>query len=361
MERAETSMANFTKKRSKKAGLPSGSLVYTGEKKDEQVRIHVIDFDEAHFQESEPASADACISYKDKPTVTWINTDGVHNVPLLEKLGDCFGLHRLVMEDILNTDQRPKTEDYGDYLYLVLKMLSAGKNGEIITEQISIVLGGNFVLSFQEGLEDEVFPLVRERLRSGKGRIRKMGADYLAYSLLDAVVDNYFVILERFGDKIESIETELIENPTQHTVQRIYRLKREMIFLHNAVWPLREVVSNIGKHESPLIKEATAPYLRDLYDHVVHIIDSVDIYREMLASMLDMYLSSVSNRLNEVMKVLTAISLIFMPLTFIVGVYGMNFKYMPELQWRYGYFVSLLLMLGIGVLMLLYFKRKKWL
>ena len=354
-------MRKFTKKRTKKAGLPSGTLVYTGEKRDEQVKIHLINFDEASFQESELDSVDACIPYKDKPGVTWINVDGVHNVPLLEKLGDCFGLHRLVMEDIANTDQRPKTEDYGDYLYIVLKMLSPGKNGEIVGEQLSLVLGSNFVISFQEGIEGDVFPLIRERLRSNKGRARKMGADYLAYSLLDAVVDNYFVILEKFGDKIEALETELIENPRQETVQKIYHLKREMIFLHNAVWPLREVVSNIGKHESLLIKESTAPYLRDVYDHVVQAIDSVDIYREMLSSMLDMYLSSVSNRLNEVMKVLTAISLIFMPLTFIVGVYGMNFKYMPELEWRYGYLTTLLAMLVIGIAMFLYFKRKKWL
>ena len=350
-----------TKKRTKKAGLPSGTLVYTGEKTDEQIKIHVFDFDEAHVQEVELGSVEACIPYKDKPTVTWINVDGVHNVPLLEKLGECFGLHRLVMEDIMNTDQRPKMEDYGEYLYIVLKMLSSGKNGEIVTEQISFILGANFVLSFQEGIEGDVFPLIRERLRSGKGRLRKMGADYLAYSLLDAIVDNYFVILEKFGDKIESIETELIGNPTQETVQRIYQLKREMIYLHNAVWPLREVASGIGKHESPLIKGSTAPYLRDVYDHVIHIIDSVDIYREMLSSMLDMYLSSVSNRLNEVMKVLTVISLIFMPLTFIAGVYGMNFKYMPELEWHYGYPASLLAMLGIGVFMYFYFKRKKWL
>jgi magnesium transporter len=240
-------------------------------------------------------------------------------------------------------------------------MLSNGKSGEIVTEQLSIILGANYVISFQEGIEGDVFNLIRERLRSGKGRIRKMKADYLAYTLLDAVVDNYFVILEKFGDKIESIETELIGNPTQKTVQRIYQLKREMIFLHNAIWPLREVVSSLGKHESPLIQESTTPYLRDVYDHVIHIIDSVDIFREMLSSMLDMYLSSVSNRLNEVMKVLTAISLIFMPLTFIVGVYGMNFKYMPELEWRYGYFFVLFGMLCIGVLMLFYFKRKKWL
>lgn len=335
--------------------------MYTGEKKGEKIIIHVIDYDETNFLETELSAAEACIPYKNKPTVTWINVDGVHNVPVLEKLGECFGLHRLVMEDILNTDQRPKVEDFGEYLYIVLKMLSNGKNGEIVTEQISIVAGSNFVLSFQEGVEGDVFNLIRERLRNGKGRIRKMSADYLTYSLLDAVVDNYFVILEKFGDRIELLETELIESPTQKTVQRIYQLKREMIFLHNAVWPLREVVSTLGKHESPIIREATVPYFRDVYDHVIHVIDSVDIYREMISSMLDMYLSSVSNRLNEVMKILTAISLIFMPLTFIVGLYGMNFKYMPELEWRYGYFVTLFAMFGIGVFMFFYFKRKKWL
>lgn len=354
-------MRKLSKKRSKKAGLPSGTLVYTGEKKDEKISIHVVDYDEANFIESELISVEECIPYKNKPTVTWINVDGVHNVSMLEKLGACFGLHRLVMEDIMNTDQRPKMEDFGDYLYLVLKMLTSGKNGDIVTEQISIILGQNFVLSFQEGIEGDVFNPIRDHLRTGKGRIRKMKADYLAYALVDAVVDNYFVILEKFGDKIETLETELIEQPTQKTVQKIYQLKREMIFLHNAVWPLREVVSALGKHESSLISETTAPYLRDVYDHVIHIIDSVDIYREMLSSMLDMYLSSVSNRLNEVMKVLTAISLIFMPLTFIVGVYGMNFKYMPELEWRYGYFLALFAMFGIGVSLFLYFKRKKWL
>ena len=355
-------MPKLAKKRTKKAGLPSETLVYTGEKKDEKISIHIIDYDEQHFLETELTTIEACIPYKDKPTVTWINVDGVHNVPMLEKIGNCFGLHRLVMEDIMNTDQRPKMEDFGDYFYIVFKMLSSGRNGDVVIEQISLILGSNFVLSFQEGgVEGDVFNLIRERLRSGKGRIRKMGADYLAYSLLDAVVDNYFVILEKFGDKIELLETELVENPTQKTVQRLYQLKRELIFLHNAVWPLREVVNGLGKHESPLIRQTTVPYLRDVYDHVIHIIDSVDIYREMLTSMLDMYLSSVSNRLNEVMKVLTVIATIFMPLTFIAGVYGMNFKYMPELAWRYGYPLVLFVMLGIGVAMLFYFKRKKWL
>lgn len=355
------SMRTLARKRSKKAGLPSGTLVYTGDKKDEKVSIYIVDYDEVNYLETELTSVEACIPYKNKPTVTWVNVDGVHNIPMLEKLGDCFGLHRLVMEDIMNTDQRPKTEDFGDYIYLVLKMLRSAKNGDIITEQISIIIGPNFVLSFQEGVEGDVFNLIREHLRTNKGRIRKMQADYLAYALLDAVVDNYFIILEKLGDRIELLESELIEKPTPGTVQKIYQLKRELIFLHNAVWPLREAVNALGKHESSLIRETTVPYLRDVYDHVIHVIDSVDIYREMITGMLDMYLSSVSNRLNEVMKVLTAISLIFMPITFIVGVYGMNFKYMPELEWRYGYFYALAGMFCIGVAMFLYFKRKKWL
>jgi magnesium transporter len=347
-------------KRTRKAGLPSESLVYTGERTGGRVRIHVIDYDERELMETELTDVEACIPFRDKPTVTWINVDGVHDVPSIERLGGCFGLHRLVLEDIMNTDQRPKMEDYGDYLYVVLKMLTLGRSGEIVSEQISIILGGNFVLSLQEGIEGDVFNLVREHLRAGKGRIRKMKADYLAYSLIDAVVDNYFGILEKIGDRIETLEAELIERPSQKTVQRIYQLKREMIFLHNAVWPLREVVSATGKHETPLVAEATAPYLRDVYDHVIHIIDSVEIYREMLSSMLDLYLSSVSNRLNEVMKVLTVISLIFMPLTFIAGVYGMNFKFMPELEWPWGYPFSLLIMAGTAVAMIFYFKRKKW-
>ena len=354
-------MSRLNRKRTKKAGLPSGSLVYTGERKDEKVSIHVIDYDEQNVTEEDLASVAACIPYRNKPTTTWINVDGVHDAAILERFGECFGLHRLVMEDIMNTDQRPKLEDYGEYLYIVLKMLLAGRNGEIQTEQVSIVLGANFVLSFQEGLEGDVFNIIRDRIRSGKGRIRKTGPDYLAYSLIDAIVDNYFVILEKLGDRIELLETELIENPTQKTVHKIYQLKRELIFLHNAVWPLREVVSSLGKQESSLVRETTVPYVRDVYDHVIHVIDSIDIYREMISGMLDMYLSSVSNRLNEVMKVLTVIATIFMPLTFVAGLYGMNFKDMPELDWRYGYPAVLAIMAVIAGIMLYYFKRKKWL
>lgn len=353
-------MARLSRKHSKKAGLPSGTLVYTGEKKSGKIEIHLVDYDKHTFTETVVPSVEACIPYKDKPAVTWIDLDGVHDPALLEKVGACFGLHRLVMEDILNTDQRPKAEDYDEYLYMVLKMVSSGKNDEIVTEQVSIILGASAVLSFQEGVEGDVFTAIRERLRTGKGRIRKAGPDYLAYSLVDAIVDNYFVVIEKLGDRIESLETELVGHPTQKTVHKLYQLKRELIFLHNAAWPLREVVSSLGKHESRLIREATVPYIRDVYDHVVHIIESIEIYREMISSMLDLYLSSVSNRLNEVMKVLTIIATIFMPLTFIAGVYGMNFAFLPELHWHYGYPAVLVLMAAIAGVMIYYFKRKQW-
>jgi magnesium transporter len=354
--------SKLAKKRTQKVGLPAGSLVYTGERKGGAIRFTAIDYDETTFQEKVLDSIEACFPYKDKTTVTWINLDGVHDPQALEKLGECFGLHRLVMEDILSIDQRPKLEDYGEYLYIVLRMISySDKTKEIVSEQVSLIVGKNFLLTFQEGIEGDVFNLIRERLRTGKGRIRKMGADYLAYSLLDAIVDNYFVVLERLGEKIELLEGELVENPTQETLQRLYRLKRELILLHKSFWPLREVASSLGKRESELIRESTVLYLRDVYDHVIQVIDTLEIYREMLAGMLDIYLSGVSNRLNAVMKVLTVIATIFMPLTFIAGVYGMNFRYLPELEWRYGYPLVLLLMLGVGVSMYLYFKKKTWL
>lgn len=355
-------MSKLSRKRTRKVGLPAGSLVYTGERKGGEIRITAIEYGETEFREKALGSVEACFPYKDKRTVTWINLDGVHDPAALEKLGDCFGLHRLVMEDILSIDQRPKLEDYGDYLYVVLRMITAGdESKEIVSEQVSLVLGRNFLLSFQEGIEGDVFNLIRERLRTGAGRLRKEGADYLAYSLLDAVVDNYFVVIERLGEKIELLETELVETPSQETLQRLYGLKREMIFLHKSFWPLREAAASLSRRESELIRQSTAPYLRDVYDHVIQVIDTLEIYREMLGGMLDVYLSGVSNRLNAVMKVLTVIATIFMPLTFIAGVYGMNFRHMPELEWRYGYPFALLAMLGVAGAMYLYFRKKTWL
>jgi magnesium transporter len=349
------------KKRSKKAGLPPGTLVHIGERKAGELKLTIIDYDEARSQEREVKTIEECFVFKEKPTVTWINIEGLHDVQALEKLGECYGIHPLVLEDILNTDQRPKMEDYGEYLYIVLKMLDGSqKNGEINTEQVSLILGPNFIFSFQEAGGD-VFDPVRERIRNNKGRIRKMGADYLAYTLLDAIVDNYFIILEKMGEKIEILEEKVVTLPTPETLGVIHHLKREMIFLRKAVWPLREVIGSLERGESPFMSESTKLYLRDVYDHTIQVIDTVETFRDMVSGMLDIYLSSVSNRLNSVMKVLTIITTIFMPLTFIAGIYGMNFKYMPELEWPWSYPIILLLMFGVGIFMLFYFKRKKWL
>jgi magnesium transporter len=354
-------MPKLIKKRSEKAGLPPGSLVHIGEKKAETPKITVMDYDETHFQEKEIKTIEECFLFKDKPTVTWINIDGLHQVEILEKLGECYGLHPLVLEDILNTDQRPKMEDYGEYLYIVLRMLNYNdKSSEIESEQISLVLGPNFVFSFQER-EGDTFNPIRDRIRNSKGRIRKMGADHLAYTLLDSIIDNYFIILEKLGEKIESLEEEVVTRPTPETLQTIHHLKREMIFLRKGVWPLREVISGLERGESSLIKESTRIYLRDVYDHTIQTIDTIETYRDMVSGMLDIYLSSISNRLNAVMKVLTIIATIFMPLTFLAGIYGMNFKYMPELEWRWGYPAVWFAVVLISVSMLIYFRKKRWL
>src|SRR4030043_814818 len=353
-------MPKLIKKRSKKAGLPPGTLVHIGERKAKDLKITLIDYDEVHFQEREIEKIEEFFVFKDLQTVTWINVDGLHQVEILEKLGECYGFHPLMLEDILNTDQRPKMEDYGDYIYIVLKMLSqSNKNNGIMTEQISLIMGSNFVISFQE-TEGDIFDPIRERIRNGKGRIRKMMADYLAYSLLDSIVDNYFIIMEKLGEKIEFLEEELVTRPTTETLKTIHQLKREMIFLRRAVWPLREVVSGLERGESSLMKESTRIYLRDVYDHTIQVIDTIETFRDMVSGMLDIYLSSISNRMNAVMKVLTIIATIFMPLTFIAGIYGMNFKYMPELDWRWGYPVIWLVIVLIGASMVIYFKKKKW-
>jgi magnesium transporter len=352
--------AKQTKKRSKKAGLPPGTLVHIGEKKADSVRITVIDYDEQNFQESQAANIEDCFQFKATPTVTWINIDGLHDTSIIEKLGKQFDLHPLILEDILHTAQRPKCEDYGNYLFVVLRMFSFSDDNEVIkSEQVSLILGANFVISFQERVGD-VFEQIRDRIRNAKGRVRKMGPDYLMYSLLDAVVDGYFGILEKLGEDIEDMEEELVSEPTQKTLQRIHDLKREMISLRKSVWPLRELISGLERSESSLIKQDTNIYLRDVYDHTIQVIDTVESFRDMVSGMLDIYLSSISNRMNAVMKVLTIIATIFIPLTFIVGIYGMNFKNMPELEWRYGYFEVLIVMMVVVVIMLIYFKRKKW-
>ncbi|MDY6931671.1 MAG: magnesium/cobalt transporter CorA [Halobacteriota archaeon] len=353
-------MFNVTK-RSNKVGLPPGTLVHVGEKRVEKVKITIIDYDKEQFQEEEVEQVEECFPFKDEPTVTWINIDGIHDIEIIEKIGKHFGIHPLILEDILNTAHRPKMEDLGDYIFIVLKMLYYdGKEKEIKTEQVSLILGKQFVISFQERKGD-VFDPIRDRIRNSKGRIRKMGGDYLAYALLDAIVDNYFIILEKIGEEIESLEEELVGSPGPETLHLIHGLKREMIFLRKSVWPLREVISTMERGESSLINESTGIYLKDVYDHTIQVIDTIETFRDVISGMLDTYLSVVSNKMNEVMKVLTIIATIFIPLTFIAGIYGMNFEYMPELGWYWGYFTVWFVMAIVAVLMVYYFRRKGWL
>ncbi len=346
----------------KKAGLPPGTLVYTGQKKLESVKITVMDYDEQNFHEKQVTKIEDCFEYKTKPTVTWINIDGLHDVETIEKIGNQYDIHPLVLEDILHTGQRPKFEEAEQYIFVVLMMLRYDdENQSVIMEQVSLVLGENFVISFQEDIIGDVFEQIRDRIRNAKGKIRKMGPDYLMHALLDAIVDGYFIILEKFGDKIEILEDELVDNASQSTLKQIHYLKREMIFLRKSVWPLRELISSLERSESELIKESTTAYLRDLYDHTIQVIDTIESFRDMAAGMLDLYLSSMSNKMNEVMKVLTIITTIFIPLTFVAGIYGMNFDNMPELRWKYGYAAVLVIMLALFVGMIYYFKKKKWL
>jgi magnesium transporter len=351
----------FLKKRSVKAGMPPGSLIHIGETPAVAVSIELIGYDPATFEEQRFANVDDCLPHLDRPGITWVNVEGVHNVEIIRHLGERFALHPLVLEDIVNTVQRPKIEDYDDYLFIVLRMLRPTGGGEFTSEQLSMVLGSRHLFTFQEGIQGDVFDTVRERLRNGKGKARGMGADYLAYALIDAVVDSYFSVLEDLGERIVNLEAELTLSPDPSTLHEINNIKKEIIFLRKAVWPLREAVSFLERGDSDLLSASTRLYFRDVYDHTVQVIDTVETYRDLLSGMLDLYLSSISNRINEVMKFLTVIGTIFMPLTFLVGVYGMNFKHMPELEWHNGYFMLWGVMIVLTVVMSIYFKRKRWL
>ncbi|MBN1139548.1 MAG: magnesium/cobalt transporter CorA [Anaerolineae bacterium] len=355
-------MRKLFKKLSAQSGFEPGTLVHIGERKMQETRITRIAYDAAHVELHELRATEATLPPQNQAGVTWINVDGLHEVELLGKLGEQFGLHPLVVEDILNTTQRPKLEDYEQYLFVVLKSFYHvdEESDELEIEQISLVLGPNYVLSFQEREGDEFDP-VRDRIRANVGRICKTGADYLAYALVDLIVDRYFAVLEQFGDRIETLEEELVADPTTEILHAIHHLKREMAFLRRSVWPLRELIGGLERSESPLIDDATRWYLRDVYDHTIQVIDAVEAFRDTLSGMLDIYLSSVSNRMNQVMKVLTIIATVFIPLTFIAGVYGMNFRYMPELNWPWGYPLIWGIMIAIAMAMVYYFYNKKWL
>lgn len=354
-------MPKLIKNHSKKAGLPPGTLVYTGDVKSTEVIIEIFNYEESRLDEKEAKDIQECLEFKDKPGITWINIDGILKNEDLEKLGKGFNIHPLALEDILSVDQRPKEEDFTSNIYVVLKMLSYNeKTSEIISEQVSIILGSNYLISFQEGIKGDVFNSVRNKIRSGKGKTRSLGPDYLAYSLIDTIVDNYFIILEKLGERLETVEEAILKKSSESNVHDIHVLKREMIFLHKSIWPLREVVSGLLREDSPLIKDNTKIYLRDVYDHTIQVMDTVETYRDILSGMLDIYLSSVSYKLNEVMRILTIIATIFMPPTFIAGIYGMNFEYLPELKWHYGYPFALLLMFLSSFSMLYYFRKNRW-
>lgn len=359
-------MLELLKFSSKKTGLPPGTAIYVGEKKTDKVRVSVVDYDRENYETFFPEDIKECEQFKQKPTVTWVNIDGLHEAQKIETFGECFGLHPLTIEDILHTTQRPKMDVFDEYVFLVIKMPRLNtETNQIEMEQISFVISGNYLLTFQE-LEGDTFDAVRNRIKNNKGRIRRMGVDYLAYALMDSVVDHYFAILEQVGEQIELLEEELVVNPSPETLQKIHFLKREMILLRKSVWPLREVISGLQRDEVPQITEAINFFLKDLYDHTIQVIDTVETFRDIISGMVDIYLSSVSNRMNEVMKVLTIFAAIFIPLTFIAGIYGMNFNpekspfNMPELNWAYGYPFALGLMLTLGIGMLIYFKIKKW-
>lgn len=345
----------------KKVGVPPGTLVYVGDQPSTGHRLSLFGYNEQQCTEKTFGKVEDCIPAMAQDGITWINVDGVNNPGLLESFGKALNLHPLTLEDILNTEQRPKLEDYGNYLYIVVKMLEVDPKTQALgIEQLSLVLGPNYIISFQERPGD-MFDPVRDRIRKSAGKLRKLGADYLCYALIDAVVDHYFVVLEKVADRIEALEAELIPSPKRDSAQRIHDLKRELIFLRRAIWPLREVAASLQRTESELIRQGTGVYLRDVHDHVVQATDGIDTFRDMLSGMLDMYHSSIGNRTNEIIKVLTLFTSVFMPLGFITGIFGMNFKDFPLLEWHWGFAGVMVVMVLIWIAMMVFFRRKGWL
>jgi len=350
--------ASFLRK--KHVGLPPGSVVFIGDEKTAPVRFSVIDYTDDHLEETTLRDVNEVLPYRESPTSTWINVTGVHDEDTIRTIGDHFGLHPLIQEDIAHTGQRPKLEVYDDHIYVVTKMLYHNGNGQHIrAEQVSFVLGGNYLLSFQEDPGD-VFDPVRKRLREGRGRIRDRGTDYLTYALLDVIVDHYFVVLEELGGRTEELEDEVLDDPQTETQERINDLRRDLIFMRRMTWPVRELLSQLERLDSPLWSDDTRPFVRDTYDHAVQVLDLVESLRDVVGGLTDLYMTSLSNRMNEIMKVLTIIGTIFIPLTFIAGIYGMNFEYMPELTVWYGYPVAMVAMAALAVALLFYFRRKEW-
>jgi magnesium transporter len=344
-----------------KLGMAPGSLVFTGTQKMTDVKISVMQYNSESFAEfpitSIPELQTAIENFQG---VSWINIDGLHNIGVIEEVSALAKLHKLTIEDILNISQRPKVDEYENYLYVVVKMFLPKENGSIDEEQLSFVLTDNMLFTYQEK-EGDVLNHVRTRLRENKGMARKRGSDYLLYILIDSVVDYYFLMLDKMGERLELLESGLLKNPTEGILNELHSIRSEILNLRRSIYPLREVVSRLGKMELHPINPQTKIFINDLYDHSIQVIEDIEVMRETVTGMLELYMNSISNRMNNVMKVLTIIATIFIPLTFIAGIYGMNFKYMPELEWHWGYFAILAFMFLIAVGMLIYFRRKKWL
>jgi len=354
-------VTRLIKNKPKKIGLDPGSLVYVGDKEKNPITVTLFDYKADHLVEKKISNLDDLLNFKTSETTSWINIDGVHDVNILETIGKHFEIHPLTLEDILNTNQRPKVDEYSNYLYIVLRMFFLDENDKSLkNEQVSLILTKNYLITFLEDAGD-VFDPVRERLRKSGTKMRDNGTDYLAYALIDAIVDSYFHILEKIGEEVEGLEDSVVLNPDRNDIQTIHLLRREMILLRRAIWPLREVISSLQRNEVEFIEDKTRIYLRDVYDHTIQVIDTIESYRDMIVGMLDTYLSSTSNKLNEVMKVLTVISTLFIPLTFLAGVYGMNFHHFPEIEkeWMYPWgFWGITII--VVILMAVFFKRKKW-
>ena len=345
----------------KKLGTIPGSVIYTGKKESQKLFIESFSYTSDFVEEKELLNIEESIKDKTSNTITWININGLNHTDEIEKIGEYYNLHPLVLEDIVNVGQRPKIDEHEDYLFVLLKMMYYDKDEIVISEQVSFVMGENYVLSFQEA-EGDVFDSLRDRIRSSKGRIRTLGSDYLLYALIDSVVDHYYVVIETMGNRIEDLEDNLFSGSSQKEIShQIQDLKREVLKVRRAIFPLREIISRIEKFESKLIKKKTLHFYRDIYDHIIQISENIDIYREMIWGLMEMYMTNISNKMNEVMKVLTIIATIFIPLTFIAGIYGMNFDNIPELHYKYSYFILWGIMIVLFLAMLYYFKKKKWL
>lgn len=356
------SIFSDTRRRSKKAGLPPGTPTYTGNKPDSPSMVDVVTYSEHDFHESTGTELDKCLPEKiEEGTSVWLSMRGLSNTKLMDDIAKRFNLHPLTVEDILNIAQRPKVDEFDNYLFITLKVLSwKAKSSTFTVKQLSLVLGKGFLLSFQDS-DTPHFDHIKKRLQStANQRLRQHGSDYLAYRLIDSIVDKYFVVLEELGDQIERIEELILVSPTTQNMHLMYRFKRQMLLLRKAIWPMREAIGHLVHVEDKLITDYTRVYLRDVYDHTVQSIDTLETFRDMLASMMDMYLSSLTNRMNEIMKTLTIIATIFMPITTLASIYGMNFVYMPELKWHWGYYTVLGGMVCIAIGMLSYFRHKKW-